>query len=40
MNGRRRVERVLARETVDRPPALPILHSGLAPLFDVTLGEF
>ncbi len=40
MNGRQRVERVLAGDIVDRPPVLPILHSGLAPLSGLSLGAF
>jgi MtaA/CmuA family methyltransferase len=40
MNGLQRVERLLAGEPVDRLPILPIVHTGLAPLFDVPLGEF
>ena len=40
MNGRQRVEGVLAGKDVDRLPVLPILHSGLAPLFGVSLGRF
>lgn len=40
MNGREQVERVLAGKSVERLPVLPILHAGLAPLFEVPLGEF
>lgn len=40
MTGRERVERVLRGEAVDRPPVMPILHTGLAPLFGVPLGAF
>ena len=40
MNGLRRVERALTGQPVDRLPCLPILHSGLPPLFDVALGDF
>jgi len=31
---------VLAGQQVDRPAALPIVHAGLAPIFDVSLGRF
>jgi uroporphyrinogen decarboxylase len=40
VKGRQRVERALAGKFADRLPVLPILHSGLAPLFDVPLGAF
>lgn len=40
MTGLERVIAALAGEPVDRPPTLPILHSGLPPLFGVPLGAF
>lgn len=40
MNGRERVLAVLAGRPVDRPPLLPILHSGLAALEGVPLGDY
>jgi len=40
MSGRERVIGVLCGERVDRPPVLPILHSGLAGVFGVSLGRF
>ena len=40
MNGRERVQAVLAGQPVDRPPLLPILHSGLATLAGVPLGDY
>lgn len=41
MTGKERVLRVLARkETVSPPPCAPILHSGLAPIVGVPLGEY
>jgi len=40
MTGRERVACVLAGESSDRPPVLPMLHTGLAGLFGVSLGEF
>lgn len=40
MNGLARVQAALAGRPVDRRPALPILHSGLPPIFDVPLGTF
>ncbi|MCZ7542977.1 MAG: uroporphyrinogen decarboxylase family protein [Anaerolineae bacterium] len=40
MNGRERVARVFAGEPGARPPVLPIMHTGLAPLFGVALGEY
>ncbi|MHB1356105.1 MAG: uroporphyrinogen decarboxylase family protein [Anaerolineae bacterium] len=40
MNGRERVQAVLRGQPVDRPPLLPILHSGLATLAGVPLGDY
>jgi uroporphyrinogen decarboxylase len=40
MTGRQRVANVLSGERMDRPPILPILHTGLAGLFDIPLGQF
>jgi uroporphyrinogen decarboxylase len=40
MHSLTRVRAALAGRPVDRRPALPILHSGLPPLFDVPLGTF
>jgi len=40
MTGLERISRVLAGQEVDRPAALPIVHAGLAPMFDVSLGRF
>ncbi len=40
MNGLDRVRAALTGRPVARRPVLPILHSGLPPLFDVPLGRF
>jgi len=40
MNGRQRVEAILAGSPVDRLPVMPILHSGYATLLGVPLGQF
>jgi uroporphyrinogen decarboxylase len=40
MTGLERIFRVLAGHDVDSPAALPIVHAGLAPMFDVPLGRF
>ena len=40
MNGRDLVTRTLRSERPDRPPILPIVHSGLAALYGVPLGEY
>jgi uroporphyrinogen decarboxylase len=40
MNGKERVLAALNWESVDRLPCMPILHSGLPPIFDVPLGDF
>ena len=40
MTGLDRVNRVLAGAAAERPAVLPILHTGLAPLFGVSLGDF
>ena len=40
MTGLERTTRLLAGQPVDRLPIVPIIHSALAPLFDVPLGEF
>ncbi len=40
MTGAQRVFRVLAGEPVDRPPILPIIHTGLASAFGIPLGRF
>jgi uroporphyrinogen decarboxylase len=40
MNGLTRIRAALTGRPFDRRPVLPILHSGLPPLFDVPLGEF
>jgi len=40
MRGRERISRVLAGEAVDRPPVLPIIHTGLAGVFGAPLGCF
>lgn len=40
MTSLERVRAVLAGRPVDRVPLLPILHSGLAPLYNVPMGQF
>lgn len=40
MTPKRRVLAALNREPVDKLPCMPILHSGLPPIFDVPLGDF
>jgi len=40
MNGLERIRRLLKGEPVDRPAVLPIIHTGLAPLCGVALGEY
>ena len=40
MTGLERISRVLAGQEVDRSAVLPIVHAGLAPMFDVPLGRF
>jgi len=40
MNGRERITAALNRQPVDRLPTMPILHSGLPPIFGVPLGDF
>jgi len=40
MNGKERAGAALARRPTDRPAVLPILHSGLPPLFGVPLGDY
>jgi uroporphyrinogen decarboxylase len=40
MNGRQRVAAVVAGQPVDRPPVMPILHSGYATALEVPLGGF
>ncbi|MBT3378048.1 MAG: hypothetical protein HN742_39980 [Lentisphaerae bacterium] len=40
MTGRERVEAAFDGQTVSRPPTLPILHSGLCPIFDTLFGRF
>lgn len=40
MTGLERISRVFAGQQVDRPAMLPIVHAGLAPMFDVPLGRF
>jgi uroporphyrinogen decarboxylase len=40
LNGRQRIQRALAGEATERAPSMPILHSGLPPMFDVPLGAF
>ena len=40
MNGLQRTQRAFARKSTDRAPILPILHSGLPPIFGVPLGDF
>jgi len=40
MTGRERVARILAGQSVDRLPVLPILHTGFATILGVSLGDF
>lgn len=40
MSGRERVQAVLDGHTIDRPPVLPILHSGLCPIAGIPFGRF
>lgn len=40
MTGKERVQRVLTGQHVDRPPMLPIIHSGLASMLGMPLGRF
>ena len=40
MTGLERTRCVFAGKLTDRPAVMPILHSGLAPLAGVRLGEF
>ena len=40
MNGLDRVRCALRGEATDRPPLLPILHSGLPGLFGVSQGAY
>ncbi len=40
MTGRERIDAVFAGNPPELPPVLPILHSGLPPLFDVPLGKY
>jgi uroporphyrinogen decarboxylase len=40
MIGRERIHAALAGQPVNRLPTLPILHSGLPPVFDVPMGSF
>lgn len=40
MTGRQRVQNVLRGAPVDRAPMLPIVHTGLASVFGVPLGQF
>ena len=39
-NGLTRIHNALQSRPNDRPPVMPILHSGLPPLFDVPPGDF
>ena len=40
MTGRQRIGKLLNGESVDRLPVLPMVHTGLAPLFQISLGDF
>ena len=40
MTGRERIDAALSGQPVDRLPTMPILHSGLPPIFDVPIGSF
>ena len=40
MNGYERITRIFERRPVDRPPTMPIIHTGLARACGVKLGEF
>jgi uroporphyrinogen decarboxylase len=40
LTGRERIQKVLAGQTVDQLPTLPIVHTGLATMFGVPLGRF
>ncbi len=40
MIGRERIHAALTGQPVDRLPTMPILHSGLPPVFDVPMGSF
>ena len=40
MTGLERTRRVFAGQPVDRPPIVPIIHNGLAPIQGVALGRF
>ena len=40
MNDLERTQRAFAHQITDRAPILPIMHSGLPPIFGVPLGDF
>lgn len=40
MTSLARVLQAFSGETTDRPVVFPIIHAGLAPVFDITMGEF
>jgi len=40
MTGRERIDAALTGQPVDRLPTMPILHSGLPPIFGVPMGNF
>ena len=40
MTGVERTRAVFACGEADRPPVVPILHTGLAPIFDIRLGDY
>lgn len=40
MTGLERIQAALTGQPVDRLPTMPILHSGLPPVFDVPMGDF
>ena len=40
MNGVERIRKVFARDPAGRPPVLPMMHTALARVFGVKLGDF